>query len=315
MNKFLTYLTCQFQGIYSTSMLLFIIPIICVFYLLPASIENSWNPAESLTFYASFDEGISADIATGDPNLYMAPSLNRLSEMNRFTDELTGFVDPENNQDVRIAEGAGRYKNALHIQLPYSPILFFKGENNINYNKKNWEGTISFWMKSDPSQLASGYSDPIQITSRGWNDGAIFVDFTDRDPRIFRFAIFPDREVWDPQERDWDDVPPEDRPMVDVPDHPFTSDAWVHVAIVYKNFNTGSTDGTVDFYLNGQHFGSLTSREQTFTWDPEKVVIWLGYNFRGYFDELAIFDRVLSSNEIFRIYSLENGLSELIAEQ
>lgn len=259
--------------------------------------------ANHLTFYASFDDGFEADIALGDPTLYIAPSLSRAAE------ELEPY-DGQNDLG-RIVEDEGRYGNALYLDLPYDPILFYRGDNNMPYLEQNWSGSVSFWMKLDPADLAPGYSDPIQITSRGWNDGALFVDFTDEDPRIFRFAIFPDREVWDPEKRDWNDVPIEERPMVDVPEPPFSNDRWTHVAFTFNNFNTGNSDGVVNCYLDGQLFDTLSGREKTITWTPGRVAIWLGYNFRGYLDELSIFDRSLTDDEILQIYELENGIRGL----
>lgn len=284
-----------------------LINIVCYAFILALLTACNSEPgselANHLTFYASFDDGFEADIALGDPTLYIAPSLSRAAEE----------LEPYDGQDVhgRIVEGEGRYGNALHIDLPYDPILFYRGETNMPYSEQNWSGTVSFWMKLDPADLAPGYSDPIQITSRGWNDGALFVDFTDEDPRIFRFAIFPDREVWDAEERDWNDVPIQERPMVDVPEPPFSNDRWTHVAFTFHNFNTGNSDGVVNCYLDGQLIDTLSGREKTITWTPDRVAIWLGYTFRGYLDELSIFDRSLTDKEILQIYELENGIRDL----
>jgi hypothetical protein len=271
--------------------------------------ENSYSFMNHLTFYASFDSGFDADFSTGDPNLYAAPALSQAQNGYTRFDPVTG------RQFAQIIEGEGRYENALKLDLPYEPILFYRGAENQHFQPESFSGSVSFWMRLDAAELAPGYSDPIQITSRGWNDGALFVDFTDLEPRIFRFAIFPDREIWDPDFRDWDEVPAGERPMVDIADHPFTDNEWHHVAFTFQNFNTGSSDGVVTCYLNGEPAGTLTDREMTFTWNPENLLIWLGYNFRGYLDEISIYNTNLSDEEIRSVYQLQHPIIDLLEGQ
>lgn len=258
----------------------------------------------SLTFFASFDQALTADVSNGDSLMYRAPTWNRRNEAVAYH---------SSNTHLRIAEGEGRYKNALWIDNSYTPVYFYKGKENVDYTAGEWEGTVSFWLRLTPDEdLHDGYSDPIQLTTRAWNDGALFVDFTDVSPRIFRFAFFPDRHVWDPDYRDWDDVPIKERPMIEVSESIFTHQEWVHVAFAYSKFNTGEKNGVVRSYINGTLHGTLDGREKTFTWKPEEIAIWLGYNYRGYVDELAIFNRALRSDEIESIYSLEHGISGIL---
>ncbi len=282
---------------------------VIIFLSACASDENLYPFMEHLTFYASFDSEVKADFSAGDPNLYSAPALSRAQN------EFTRFDPVRSRQLAHIAEGEGRYENALKLDLPYDPILFYRGAENQYYHPENFSGTVSFWMRLDEAGLAPGYSDPIQITSRGWNDGALFVDFTDEEPRIFRFAMFPDREIWDPGFRDWDDVPADERPMVDIPNHPFTDKEWHHVAFTFQNFNTGNSDGMITCYINGEPAGTMTGRDMTFTWDPENLLIWLGYNFRGYLDEISLYNTNLTDKEIRAIYQLQQPIKVLLRNQ
>ena len=71
-------------------------------------------------------------------------------------------------------------------------------------------------------------------------------------------------------------------------------------------------NGEVDCYINGEYFDTLSDKELTLNWDIDSAAIWLGYNYTGYFDELALFDRPLSAGEIQYLYSLSNGLGTLI---
>ena len=96
-------------------------------------------------------------------------------------------------------------------------------------------------------------------------------------------------------------MPPEQKPMFDAGKAPFRSDRWSHVAITFENFNTGETNGVASLYLDGKRLGSLSPRNQMFTWNTDKAAIMFGINYKGLFDELLIFDRPLTEAEIQKI--------------
>ena len=244
----------------------------------------------ALTFYAPFDGTLDASVARGDRRLYSAASRKEAAR--------ASVGAPA--EAVQLARGEGRYGDALRVNLKSTPFVFFKGDGNIAYRPRDWSGTVSIWMRLDPDRdLLPGYSDPLIITPRGWNDAAMFVDFTRDDvPRRFRFAAFADRGVWDPGKREWEVVPVAERPMVEITGPRFASDRWTHVAWTWSHFNTGRADETLVCYLDGAPVGSLTGRTQTFTWEPREVAIALGVEFRGLMDELAIFNRALSAEEV-----------------
>ncbi len=270
-------------------------------------VRQAENLRESLTFFASYEESFSADFSLGDPNLYLTPSWNdRTENFEIFTDQEDFF---------QIHQGEGRYGNALWVDNSNRPVLFYRGEGNMAYSTRNWNGTVSFWMRVSPEDIPEGHSDPVQITASSWNDGAFFVDFTRVDPRSFRFASFADRSVWDPDERDWDEVPEEERLWFYVEKPPFHRDEWSHIAIVFRDYNTHQANGRMNGYINGKKTGTLDGPEQTFTWDLNELGIWVDYNFHGYLDELAIFDRDLSDEEIYQLYSLENGIRGILESQ
>lgn len=261
---------------------------------------------KALTFYASFDNTMKADVALGDSILYVGPSWDLRMDYEPFSEDYNSYFS--------IHEGEGKHGDALWIDSRSEPVFFYRGKDNISYKPENWGGTISFWLRLNPEEdLYPGYSDPIQITPNAWNDAALFVDFTDKNPRNLRFAIFPNREVWDPNNRNWEDVPQKERPMLDIENPFFSNNKWTHIAFTFDHFNTGEGIGFVQGYLNGEKVGEQSSMKQIFTWDPSKVFIWLGYNYRGYFDELSIFNRQLSEEEIQHIYSLTGGIHEITA--
>jgi hypothetical protein len=186
----------------------------------------------------------------------------------------------------------------------------------MDYLTNNWNGAVSLWLKLDPDEdLEPGYCDPIQITPRDWNDGAFFVDFSkDERPRHFRLDAFADRAVWDPLKRNWDAVPATERPMVTVTKPPFRRDRWTHVLFSFSNFNTGRNDGLAKLYLDGQWQGALAGHTQTFTWEPPKTLVMLGLSYIGLYDELAIFNRALTDQEVQAVYRLTGGVRSLLSK-
>jgi Concanavalin A-like lectin/glucanases superfamily len=205
---------------------------------------------------------------------------------------------------------AGRHGDAVRIALKSSPLVFFKGERNIAWTPRDWSGTVSVWFSLDPDRdLLPGYSDPLIITPRAWNDAALFVDFTRDDvPRKFRFAAFADRAVWDPAKREWEAVPVAERPMIELAGGRFAAGRWTHVAWTWERFNTAGPDGVLTAYIDGAPVGTLSGRPQTYTWDPAEVLIALGVQFRGLMDELSIFDRALTAAEIQALHGLTGGV-------
>ena len=67
----------------------------------------------------------------------------------------------------------------------------------------------------------------------------------------------------------------------------------------------GSGNGNATLYLNGEPQGSFNNQQDTFGWDMEKSNIFLGLSYIGLFDELMIFDRPLSKNEIKRLGEID----------
>ncbi|MEX0599857.1 MAG: LamG-like jellyroll fold domain-containing protein [Rhodothermales bacterium] len=258
----------------------------------------------SLTFYASFDGEADADYSLGDRSIYTAPSWGdrTLSREGLPADSL-----------VAHASGEGLYGDALYFPASDPNIVFFQAEDNLYYSESDWSGTISFWISLDPDEdLAPGYSDPLQISASAWNDGALFVDFTQEDdPRHFRFAAFADYDVWNPEDLDWSEIAFEDRPMIDIADPPFDRDRWTHVVMTFEHLNTGGADGVVTGYLNGEAIGTLSGREQTVTWNVEEAIVAIGLNYAGRFDELSLYDRALSDEEVRALYELEGGVASL----
>ncbi|MEO1993827.1 MAG: LamG domain-containing protein, partial [Planctomycetaceae bacterium] len=212
---------------------------------------------------------------------------------------------------VQLMAQDGRFGGALSFSKKSPKLVFYQGARNVAYAADRFQGTIAFWMRLDPeSDLPPGYVDPLQITDKKWNDASFFVDFTKDNPRQFRLGVFSDYKFWNPNDRKWDAIPVADRPMVHVKKLPFTKQTWTHVAFTYDGFNRTAGAGTATLYLNGKPQGKISGK-QRFTWSPDKVVMMLGINYVGGLDDLAVFDRSLSPEEIGRLWKLPRGVKSL----
>ena len=160
--------------------------------LTPASAGAQGTPSSALrdslkaalSFLASFDHGFDADYARGDRLIYTAPSFRNLDAA------VADVVSP----DIVIAKGQGRYGDALQFRKKNTQAVFYRAAVNTGYRPRNWSGTISFWLSLSPdADLEPGYTDPLQITDKAYNNAAIWVDFTrDDKPRHFRLGVFGD---------------------------------------------------------------------------------------------------------------------------
>jgi len=250
---------------------------------------------KSLRFHASFDGTGDAKVASGDGKLYTVESMAR-------KEWTAGIARP----DVSIAKGQGKQGDCLRFGKKSPQVICYKGEA-MPYQSKDWSGTVGFWMKLDPDKdLEPGYCDPIQITEKAWNDAALFVDFDKDLPRDFRLGVFSDLRFWNPENVVWEKWPVEKRPMVTLKKPGFSRDAWKHVAFTFTGIN--SADGepaTSTLYVDGKQIGSL-QQPMKFTWDPKKAAIMLGLEYIGDLDELMIFDRALSAEEVIMLLKAQN---------
>jgi hypothetical protein len=256
--------------------------------------------AAALTFHAGFDGSLDAAFASGNGRMYFAPSYTELDQRS------PGAV----SDDVAIAAGQGRYGDALHFPVKNTKATFYNAERNVAFSPQDWSGTISFWLSVDPAtDLAPGYTDPIQVTDTAYNDNAIWVDFTDVNPRNFRLGVFGELDAWNPEE-----IPPNDNPnflgrLVVVSEPPFAGGIWTHVAIVYESLGRAGAKATL--YLDGVAQGTTPVIEEPFGWDFTTASIRVGVNFIGLMDDLAVFDRPLSAVEIETLRGLEGGVADL----
>lgn len=273
----------------------------CAFAIVLPSQGADRNWRDALILYAPFDGDTEARVAEGDKTLYHAPKI-----------EFPAKAEPglPASGSVTIEKGAGKFGDALRFHKKVSEFVFFKAKGNFPYRQRNMSGTVSFWLRLSPDEdLDPGYTDPIQITSKSWDNAAFFVEFSkDEKPREFRLGIYADYEVWNPDKRDWNSIPMKEKPLLAVINPPFNREKWTHVAWTFRNFNTGQKNGEAVLYLDGKRQGTLGPREQRFSWDIETAMIMLGLSYKGLWDDLAIFNRDLRESEIQELFGAKEPL-------
>ena len=257
----------------------------------PAAQRSSLR--EALTFHASFDETPDANFAKGDPKIYFLAKGQ--------SDPKEGL--PDSIDHVAHEKGAGRIGDCLRFKTNQAPRIFFKAKDNLVYLKENWQGTFSFWLSTTPDEdLAPGYTDPIQITPRSALDACLFFEFGIEDPRPCRLGVFPDKTVWNPKNIPGKEFPLTARPLISVTSPPFSRDRWTHVVFTFRGFNNDDTKAVARLYLDGIPRGDLMNWKQQFTWDLDEAQIRLGVKFVGRIDEISVFSRELTVEEVKALY-------------
>lgn len=250
--------------------------------------DVEWSPAirDAVLFHASFDKSVDAEIARGDGRLYFAESLERK--------KIEPGLPPSG---VKWSRTGGHAGGALQFASKTDELVFFKGKGNVPITKPGFEGTVSLWLKLTPKKdLPQGFVDPLQITDSKWNDGSFFVDFDQAEDRTFRLGAFSEYKFWNPADINFDDIPAARRPMVFVSDGKFENSKWTHVSFSWSRFNEDTATEAM-LYIDGKLQGRIPGK-QFFDWKADDVVIMLGINYVGGIDELTIFDRQLSAEEI-----------------
>lgn len=259
------------------------------------------NLARALTFHASFDHGFDADFGGGDRRLYSAAAENG---------QETGGLTPGPGQPA-LSRAEGKFGSALQFTLENSHVALFKAAGNVTYSPSGFSGTVAFWMSTDPTEIPERYCDPFQLTDKVFSDACIWLDFTKNDtPPDFRLGCFGDQREWDAAGQGERNEAFYFR-LAKVAEPPFARGAWTHVAITWDGLNT-SRPGRARLYLNAHSRGATSRVGERFTWDVAQAAIRLGTgHFVGLIDDLACFDRALTSDDVRALYALEQGVADL----
>jgi len=259
--------------------------------------------AKAVTFYASFDEAVKAD--KGGGQLTPDTRFNHATEKNQYVVE-KGFDE----KVFKIARTKGVAGGALEVVdvLPRNGRIFFPAKGNLAFKNDGWGGSVSVWCKTDPDKmLKTRFCDPIQITQKGANNGGLWFDFNDAKPRDLRHGAFP--MIPDGQKGVGEDDPK--APMVRVPGVGWKADDWHHVVITWKNLDTGKNDAVTALYIDGKLIGEVKDRAIAMGWEIDKAGIYVAINYIGLLDELALFDRALTADEVMALHKKPDLLSKL----
>jgi sulfatase modifying factor 1 len=269
--------------------------------LLPAIAAGPADVAplrEAATLYASFDEAPRADFGGGERTLSTRSGPPGKGPY-KFE---KGF-----NADVfKVARDKGIHGGALAPTdiLPGGGRIFFPARGNIAFKRGGWAGAVSMWLKIDPNtQLKAQFCDPVQITQKGAGDGGIWFDFNDAKPRDSRMGVFP--AVPEGQKGMPESDP--NAPMVRIKDIGWKKDDWHHVVLTWKNFDTGKADALAVLYIDGKKIGEVKDRAIAMDWDIDRAGIFVAVGFTGLLDEFAVFNRMLTEEEVKKLQQ-EPGL-------
>ncbi len=253
---------------------------------------------DGLIFHATFDQTTDANLFGDDGWIYTAESASRKT-----------IRKGNHCKEATIIKGAGISGDCLRFSAESRKILFYKANGNDLEPRPNWSGTVSFWLKLDPNKdLRQGsYCDPIQITQRKWNDGAMWVDFDTTTPRTFRLGTFSDLNKWNPKNQKLDAMPEVKIPRATVNNPPFSREKWTHVLFTFSDVNsTTNKKSKAKLYLNGKLAGTINQKLE-FSWtqplkDHAEPALMIGINYVGDLDELAIYDRAFDAKQADALY-------------
>lgn len=279
---------------------------------LPALAHESIPPASktalgrALRLHVSFDSGPNADFARGDRTLY-----TYATSQQRAQGGVVGLPD----DSIKITQGSGRFNSALLFTKKTNVRPFFKDGGNIGYNGSDWNYSVSLWLRISPDvDLEPGYCDPIQFVGNDTNKGFIFLEWDkDSKPRYFRYAIRPLVEIWDPGKVGWAALPFDKRPMVQVERAPFSHARWTHVVFTAEHINSKTAKPVGRLYIDAQLQGTIENWDLRFGWAPDAALLVLGSSYIGHLDDLAVFDRSLTGDEVKALFHLPNGAGDLHA--
>jgi hypothetical protein len=249
----------------------------------------------AVLFYASFDEHVRGDLGGG--GLEPATRFNHETEPGRFV-----FEPGIDHEKFRIAARKGVHGGALEATdvLPRNGRIFFPLQGNLAYQPGGWGGAVSVWCNTDPNHLITAkFCDPVQITEKGAGNGGIWFDYNDMPrPRDMRHGAFSAVPAGGKPIAESDP----DAPLVRVPKIDWKAGEWHHVVLSWRNFDTGRDDGVSAFYVDGRLVGEVRGRAIAMNWDVEKAGVYFAVNYIGLLDELALFRRELTADEVRRLY-------------
>lgn len=258
---------------------------------------------KAVTFYASFDESLKGDVGGGDLN--PGTRFSHPTEKGQFV-----FEKGVDTTVLKVAKGKGVAGGALEATdvLPKNGWLYFPVKGNLAFKKDGWSGSVSVWCNTDPNRLIKAkFCDPVQITQKGYDNGALWFDFNDAKPRDLRFGAFTARPAGQKAVTESDPK----APLVRSPGVGWKADEWHHVVLTFKNLDTGKPDAVTALYIDGKPLGEVKDQAIAMGWDVEKAGVYLSLGYVGLLDEFALFDRALTAEDVSLLHKKPDLLTPL----
>jgi formylglycine-generating enzyme required for sulfatase activity len=265
----------------------------------PAADVDEGALRKAVALYASFDEAVKADFGGGDLTPWTRTTVDAEKKVYAYE---KGYDD----KALKIAKGKGISGGCLDAgELPVkNGRIYFPAKGNLAFKKGGWGGAVSVWINTDPNKLFKlKFCDPIQITQKGANNGGIWFDFNDAKPRDLRMGVFPAIPEGGVGIKEEDPK----APMVRVKDIGFKSGDWHHVVLNWSNFDTGKKDALATLYIDGKTIGDVKDEAIAMAWDIDRAGIYVAVGYTGLLDELAVFNRTLTADEVAALHK-EPGL-------
>lgn len=273
---------------------------ILILAAIPASAGDDAALKKAVTFYASFDESLQPEVGVGA----IKTRFGDPKDPKKFI-----FEDGYNKDIYKIAKGkgvaGGGCLEATDV-LPNRGRFFYPVKGNLAFKKGGWGGALSMWINMDPQALKLQFCDPVQITQKGAGDGGIWFDFNDAKPRDLRMGVFPAVPKGKVGAKESD----ADAPMVWVKRVAFKSGEWRHIVLSWSNFDTGKPNAVATLYIDGKKMGDVKDRAIAMDWDVEKAGVYTAVGYTGFLDEMALFNRALTQDEVTALFKTPGLLSK-----
>lgn len=267
-----------------------------------AHAQDSSQVNNHLLFHSTFDDTTDVNLFGPDNDagwIYTAESTGRAKVLmqNRCP-------------AVSIARADGKLGDSLKFTEKTEDVLFYQASPNLAAPRRNWAGTLSFWLKPDLEKLGTENCYPVQLSDGDWNHGGFFVRFPGKRPSTFEFGTVSTgnaaQTVLCPQS-----VIDGRRSVIAIENARFANDQWTMVTFTFENVNPDGHDTSVaNLYLNGHLAGQMRQPLHIKWMDPDtsqaerNAAIFLGINYVGCIDDLRIYDRALSQQRIQMLYKV-----------
>lgn len=97
--------------------------------------------------------------------------------------------------EVSIAKDDGKIGDCLRFAEKTKDVLFYQASPNLASPRRNWSGTVSFWLRPNLDKLGIEDCYPLQLSDGNWNNGGFFARFRGESPSTFEFGIVSGGDV------------------------------------------------------------------------------------------------------------------------